>query len=345
MKFVNEGWEDDPNSKRDLKEPAKLKKDPYFYIAFYMVYLFFFLVWEVATAFGSFLRSLILRPEPKSLKGRVCLVTGSGRGLGRQLCLALAKEGAVIACADINEANNKTTVAMVKELGAKAVAYTTNVAIKKDVEELVSKIENELGPIYLLINNAALVGAFHKIDEEYTRASFNINVLGPIWMMNAVLPSMESRNEGHIVNIASISSTFVSPLLSIYGATKTSLSYLSRCLRSDLLSRNKNIMVTTVYPTIINTSADYLRFVSTKINTVVEMEEVVEATLNAIHYNNDEVTVPSSFKYPAIILSRILPTITTNNIIKLNCEKWNVPSDEQREKLPWHDLAKNCSFI
>ncbi|CAH1392226.1 unnamed protein product [Nezara viridula] len=346
MDFVNEGWENGPTSKRELMEPGKIKKDNIFIMAYGMAYFLVFVIWELLAALFSFLWRLIVRPEPKSLKGRVCLVTGSGRGLGREFCLALAKEGAVIACADINEANNKTTAEMVQELGAKAVAYKINVAIKKDVEELVSKIEKDLGPVYLLINNAAVVYSTPHIDEEFIRASFNVNVMGPIWLTNAVLPTMKMRDEGHIVNISSLSSKIVMPPLNIYGATKCSMAYFGECVRAELLFADKNnIFVTNVHPTVMNSSEDYLRCTQMKVNMFVEMEEVVKATMDAIHYNYDEVIIPPISKYPLILITEMMPSRTSTKLMKLVIDKWNFPNREQTKCLPWGNIIKESSLI
>ncbi|XP_066902138.1 17-beta-hydroxysteroid dehydrogenase 13 [Halyomorpha halys] len=345
MEFVIEGWENGPTAKRDLQKPAKLKKDHILFTAFGMVYFFCFIVWELAAGFGSFLWRLVFRPEPKSLKGRVCLVTGAGRGLGREFCLALAREGAVIACVDINEPNNKATAAIIKEMGGKAVPYTVNVVIKKDVEELVSRIEKELGPVYLLINNAAVVCPNSTIEEEFVRALFNVNLFGPIWLMNAVLPTMKLRNEGHIVNISSISSKMVFAPLSIYGSTKISLAYFGNCVRAELQLANKNgIFVSNVHPSVMNSSEDYVRCLDMKINVVVEMEDVVRATMDAIHYNYEEVIVPSYIKYFLILITEIMPSWTNTKLMRLMFQKWTLPNDKQKECLPWTDLVKKCSF-
>ncbi|XP_014291718.1 17-beta-hydroxysteroid dehydrogenase 13 isoform X2 [Halyomorpha halys] len=345
MEFVTEGWENGPTTKRDLEKPAMIKKDHILFIIYGIVYFYCFIFWELGAAFSSFLWRLIFRPEAKSLKGRVCLVTGAGRGLGREFCLALAREGAVIACVDINEPNNRTTAAMVEDLGVKGVPYTVNVAIKKDVEELVSKIEKDLGPVYLLINNAAVIYSRPRVDEEFIRASFNVNVFGPIWLMNAVLPTMKSRNEGHIVNISSTASKLVISPLDIYGATKTSLSYMGNCVRANLqLANENNIVVTNVHPSIMNSSEDYLKLMSLKVNIVVEMEDVVKATMDAIHYSYDEVVIPSIMKYPLILVNEMMPSRTGTKLMRLLFEKWTLPNDEQQKHLPWNDLVKKCSF-
>ncbi|XP_066906482.1 uncharacterized oxidoreductase YoxD [Halyomorpha halys] len=347
MVLVTEGLEDGPTSKRELKEPAKIKKNHILIVIFWILYLCLFIAQEIGAAVGSFLWGLTFRREPKSLKGKVCLVTGAGRGLGREFCLALAKEGAVIACFDINEPNNKTTATMIMEMGAKAVPYTVNVAIKKDLDHLVCQVEKDLGPIYLLINNAAIVGNVFGIQEDFIRASFNTNVFGPTWLINAVLPSMKLRNEGHIVNISSSASKMVMSPIMIYGATKTALAYIGNCIRAELQLENEdnNIVVTNVHPSIINTSEDYTSSAHLNLNIVVEMSHVVEATMKAIHYNYDEVLVPSIMKYPLLLVNELMPSKTTTKLLKLFVKKIIIPTPEQYKNLPWHDLVKESCLM
>lgn len=346
MDYVTEGWENGPNSKRELKEPAKLEKAPVLLAALGLLCAGLFLIWELAGVIGSSLWRLVVRREPKSLKGRVCLVTGSGRGLGRQLCLALAKEGGIIACVDINETTNKQTVAMVKELGAKVMSYTVNIAIKKDVEKVVSQVEKDLGPVYLLINNAAIVAFTYGIDEEHIRATFNTNVFGPTWMMNAVLPTMKMRDEGHIVNIVSVGTMAVVHPLMIYGATKCAFGYISDCIRAELLHANKkNIRVTNVHPSVMNTSEDYISCISQKINFTLEMDDVVKAIMNGIHYNHDEVVVPAFVKYPLILITQLMPASTTLKLLRFITNSVNLPSLQQYKQLPSYDIIKKTSFM
>lgn len=113
-------------------------------------------------------------------------ITGSGRGLGRELALRFANLGAKVACVDVDNTSNEETVKLIESnvKGAKAKAYTVNVAIVSETTALVKKVEHELGSVEILINNAAvIVGHTFVGGEDHTiSAIININLLGNFWV-------------------------------------------------------------------------------------------------------------------------------------------------------------------
>ncbi|KAK9512563.1 hypothetical protein O3M35_000960 [Rhynocoris fuscipes] len=225
-------------------------------VSFYdFLMVLFGLISLIPTEILSFIKYYI--NKPKNLKGKICLVTGAGRGLGRELSLELSRFGAEVICVDIKEDNNTETVKLIKESGGKAHGYTCNVAKYHDVADLAETVQKEVGRVYLLVNNAALIMT-HKAGEwppEDVIAMYNVNVISNYWMIKAFLPAMKEVNEGHIVNICSVSSLCTFPGGSIYGATKAANESMLRTLRLEL-NRNKHnkIVVTGVHPSVIQTT-------------------------------------------------------------------------------------------
>lgn len=289
---------------------------------------------------------LYFTAKPKSLRGKVCFVTGSGRGIGRAICIALAKEGAIVACADIHEENNSKTVEILTEMGAKAKAYKLNVANKSEVEALAKKVEAELGAVYLLVNNAAIVMPSPTHDEGYVRAAFGVNVLGAIWTIGAFLPKMKELNEGHIVNISSMSSAIGGPIINVYAATKAALSSYSLSVRVELAFEGyQNIFVTTVHPWVVNSSADYVDASNSRI-MATEVGDLIELIMKSIKYNKEEVAT-HTFLYILTTFTRFLPCKLIKAIFELGDVKAILPTIKEYKDLSVSDIVRktNCSDV
>lgn len=118
---------------------------------------------------------------------RLCSqITGSGRGLGRELALMFAHLGAKLACVDVDATSNEETVKLIESMvpGAVAKAYTVNVAIVSETTALATKVEKELGSVDILINNAAVIvgHTFLGAQDHTISAIININLLGHFWV-------------------------------------------------------------------------------------------------------------------------------------------------------------------
>ena len=139
------------------------------------------------------------------LEGKVALVTGGGRGIGRAIAIALAREGAKVAVAARSAGQLEETLAL---LTPPATAVVADLRQPDDVRRMVETAVADLGPIDILVNNAG-VARFAPILEatvEDWQAMFDVNVLGPLLCTQAVLPSMLERKRGWIIHIASSSS-------------------------------------------------------------------------------------------------------------------------------------------
>ena len=142
------------------------------------------------------------------LKSKIALVTGTGSqiGMGRAICLTLAKEGCDIVSADINLEGAKQTAAAVRALGRKAFSQKVDVAVSSEVEELVKATLKEFGKIDILVNTAGSSQGvrFMESKREMWERDLGVNLYGTMNCAQAVIPSMIERKYGKIINFSSI---------------------------------------------------------------------------------------------------------------------------------------------
>ncbi|KAK9512564.1 hypothetical protein O3M35_000961 [Rhynocoris fuscipes] len=282
--------------------------------------------------------------EPKSIKGKICLVTGAGRGLGRELSLELSRLGAEVICVDIREDINNETVKLIRESGGKAHGYTCNVAKYQEVADLAETVQKEVGRVYLLVNNAALIMT-HKAGEwppEDVIAMYNVNVLGSYWMIQSFLPAMKQANDGHIVNIISLSAMIDVPGLSVYGPTKAAIDGMIRVLRIELnYNKNNRIMVTGVYPSIIDTSNEIKNLYLKGNVRMLAIDETVNSIIEGIKYNSKFVIVPKQFSILALT-ARLFPEWLVLMICQILNICVNIPNELYKDKIPFNGIRQKC---
>lgn len=140
------------------------------------------------------------------LAGEVAVITGGASGIGRATALAVARRGADVVLADVNDRRLVEVTAEIERLGRRVLSVHCDVARDDDVARLAEEAESKLGPVGLLMNNAGVVlrGALEEIAMADWRWCFDINVFGVIRGMNAFLPRMIARRHGYIVNTASV---------------------------------------------------------------------------------------------------------------------------------------------
>jgi NAD(P)-dependent dehydrogenase (short-subunit alcohol dehydrogenase family) len=172
-----------------------------------------------------------------SLDGRVAVVTGGASGIGRALALALAREGANVAVADLDEGGMAETVAAISDLGRHALAVRTDVADRRAVGALADRVVARFGAVHVLCNNAGVVvhgGLEHATHQDWTWV-IGVNLWGVIHGLEAFLPRMIAQGEGgHVLNTASMAGLIASQGLGVYNATKYAVVGLSETLAKDL---------------------------------------------------------------------------------------------------------------
>ena len=185
----------------------------------------------------------------KTLDKKVAVVTGGGSGIGRALALALAREGARVVVADIDEADAGETVRQVAAAGGEGLAIRADVADRRQVDVLADRVFDRYGATHILCNNAGVVvhGGLEAATWEDWQWVVGVNLWGVVHGLLAFVPRMIAGGEGgHVVNTASMAGLIASQGLGVYNTTKYAVVGLSETLAKDL--RSHGIGVTVVCP-------------------------------------------------------------------------------------------------
>jgi 3-oxoacyl-[acyl-carrier protein] reductase len=187
-------------------------------------------------------------------EGRVALVTGAGRGIGRAISLALAGAGARLIVLARTSAEVQETAQLIRAQGGDALAVTADVSQWDDVCRAVSYAAEQMGPIDILVNNAGIqspIGPLIENDPAAWAHTINVNLLGTFHCAKAVLPGMISRRHGKIINLSGGGATSPRPLFSAYAASKAAVVRLTETLAEEVMSYN--IQVNAIAPGAVNT--------------------------------------------------------------------------------------------
>ena len=177
------------------------------------------------------------------LKNKVALVTGGGRGLGRAMALAFAKEGANVIINEINIEASERVSGEVKKLGCQSLSIQADIANKTEVVEMVKTILKKFGKIEILVNNAGInmVAPSVELEEDGWDRALNINLKGVFLCSQAVAKEMIKQKRGNIINIASIYGLFGVPERAAYCASKAAVVSLTQTLASEWARYNINV--------------------------------------------------------------------------------------------------------
>jgi len=171
-----------------------------------------------------------------SLEGKVALVTGGGRGIGESIVDVLASLGMAVAVSDLRAEAAQSVAKELAERGIRSIAAPCDVASKSQVEAMMDKVERELGPLWLLVNNA---GVFHaaptaELAEEQWDQDFAVDAKGVFLCSQAAIRRMMPRRAGRIVNISSIAGWIVRTGQIGYCSAKAATIHFSRCLAVEM---------------------------------------------------------------------------------------------------------------
>lgn len=171
------------------------------------------------------------------LSGKVALVTGASRGIGKETAILLASHGARVAVCSRNEQECKQVVQLIQSTyGVDAMAISCNVADEDEVKTAVIQTKKKLGTVDILINNAGamLLKPFTETSTDEWKKMFDVNVHGPYYFCKQVVEDMKEKREGAIINISSIWGTKGGPDRSAYIASKHAIIGFSKALGEEL---------------------------------------------------------------------------------------------------------------
>ncbi|XP_058461410.1 estradiol 17-beta-dehydrogenase 11-like [Malaya genurostris] len=260
---------------------------------------------------------LFLPVQRKSITGQIALVTGGANGLGKALCLRLAREGCSVAVADVDFSSAQATAEEVRGCtggSVKVQAFHVDVGDFNSVAQLKQNVEKTLGPVDILVNNAGLL-AMLSLSEgtpEDVQKIVNVNLMSHFWTIRAFKASMVERRRGHIVAICSVLGVIPHGRTICYGTTKAAIRGLMVSLDEEfyLNDLSDELHTTTVYPAGIKTRKQFVDLMNELRLRVPwhSPEYVADRVVDGVLENKTHV-VPSYFFIKVLIkYFPILPT-------------------------------------
>jgi NAD(P)-dependent dehydrogenase (short-subunit alcohol dehydrogenase family) len=191
----------------------------------------------------------------RTINGKIAVVTGAGSGIGRATALALARKGAAIALADIDEAGLQETARQIAALGGRSSSqHRVDVADREQMAAFAQAVEAQHGRVDIVVNNAGIgiLEDFADAPLEDFAKVVDVNLWGVIYGSKLFLPALLRQGGGHIVNISSLAGIISTPGMVSYGTTKFAVRGFSESLRAELAPHS--IGVTSVHPGMIRTN-------------------------------------------------------------------------------------------
>ena len=188
------------------------------------------------------------------LRGRRCLVTGGGRGIGRAIALALAREGARLALMARTESELDKTAALLSSMGGEALKLRVDVGRREEVDEAIEEILAGWGGVDVLVNNAGIqgpIGRVEEVDPEDWMQALQVNLGGCFYCTRKVLPAMIAQGYGKIINLSGGGAVGPRPFFSAYSASKAGVGRFSENLAGEVAEYG--IDVNAIAPGAVNT--------------------------------------------------------------------------------------------
>ncbi|MBC6111724.1 3-ketoacyl-ACP reductase [Pedobacter fastidiosus] len=222
----------------------------------------------------------------ENISGKNALITGAGKGIGKAIAIALAQEGVNVGLVARTQSDLDHVAEELKQYNVKVSTITADVSDINSVNKAVESIQNELGFIDILINNAG-IGKFAKfleLEPAEWEEIIKINLLGPYYVTRAVVPQMIEKQTGDIINISSSSALSPAAVTSAYSASKAGLIALSTSLMQEL--RKHNIRVTALTPSTTATDmAINLKLTDGNPDKVMQPEDLAELIVSQLKLN------------------------------------------------------------
>lgn len=222
----------------------------------------------------------------------VAIITGGARGIGRATAAALLRDGYTIAIGDLDA---DLAASAAKELSDTSIGGHLDVADPGSFSRFVAEVESVLGPVDVLVNNAGImpIGPFLEMGPDTIRRTVEVNLLGVLNGISAVLPGMAERGDGHIVNVSSIAGKCPPPGGAVYAATKAGVLALGESLRQEV--GPQGVRISSVLPSFTNTElvsgTKGLRGIRN-----LEPEDVARVVATAVRRNHAVSYAPASLR-------------------------------------------------
>lgn len=188
-----------------------------------------------------------------SLNGKVAVVTGGGKGIGRACSLQLARDGAALSVWDIDGEGARETVGLIEQEGGRAIACVLDASSGAAIAEAANRTRAELGAVTILVNNAGITGftEFREISEEMWDRMMTVNLKGPFLCSQMFMEDMLAAGWGRIVNISSSSAQTGASRMVHYAASKGGVIGFTKALAMELAA--KGITVNNIPPGFVDT--------------------------------------------------------------------------------------------
>jgi len=243
------------------------------------------------------------------ISGKTVLITGGAAGIGKLMGKKLIQKGASkLVIWDINPEFLKQTTDEFQCKSCMVFPYLIDVSDTSGIIATAKKVRDEIGEVYIVVNNAGVVVGKNFKDHSHHDIDFTmqINASAVMHVTLEFLPGMIAKGEGHIVNIASAAGLLANPKMSVYVGSKWGVTGWSESLRIELEQLNRNLHVTTVNPSYIDTGM----FAGVKTHPfipILKPEKVVNHIITAIEKNKLTVRLPYLVKLMPFVRG-ILPT-------------------------------------
>ncbi|XP_071496085.1 epidermal retinol dehydrogenase 2-like [Diadema antillarum] len=244
----------------------------------------------------------VVPASPKYVYGRTVLITGSANGLGRLLAEEFANRGAQLVLLDIDMEGNRELASELCCKGRSAHPYYCDLSRRTDLYSVVAEIKRDIGNIDILINNAATLSGkpVLQCSEDAIEKVLEVNTMAYIWLIKAFLPDMLKRNQGHVVNIASLAGFVGVNGLADYCASKSAIIGFTEALSYELKQMKKSgVHLSLVCPSYMEEGM--FAGCKSRFPAPLKSKRAVEMIVQGILTNQERIFVPWYAQYiPAV---------------------------------------------
>jgi fengycin family lipopeptide synthetase B len=229
------------------------------------------------------------------LSDKIAVVTGAGRGIGRSISIALAREGACIVLASKTVQNLDETAELVEKAGGKALVVVTDLREDESIKNMVKTVQDKFGRLDILINNAGMTytNKFEETPTEIWRSCMQINATAPFLLCRDLLPLLRKQDTSYIINISSVVGVKGYPLQVAYTASKHALRGMTIVLGEEL--NGTNVRVHLICPGGVDTDLIPQVRPDLKSQDLMRPEEIAELVMYLVTHNGigfiDEINI------------------------------------------------------